>query len=398
MRRLTVLALLLCCCGFMSAQPEAIEKGWRNKTIKVRNGGKNPTVMQMLRAFNATWPTQAAAAIFAEAGDRLFVSNDVEEGGSGQVFVDCEDFYIASFDNGLLDGSYRLDARNYPRENGHTLFAVALQPNNGPKEGFCCFYDYNPSNYTLTPETVPYQGFKRKWENSHFFYLLGYFYDLTVVIIEQSGEEEVFHHFPYDGTSHHYSHTDTICYEEESDDETPGLECYEQKTVPISELPAGCVLQARRGTQTLYVHSGDDEPSSVWLTDGEAGTATRLCMANSTAPTQWERMTGADSDCVEVPYHLIAAADKAYFIPGEAHKFIVEGCPDARNVWTYIIDAENQTAIQLNCTEGVSAIDNTKKEITVSAYGYDDEGRYSFQKVYSPTGKMLRRLPGKTRY
>ena len=275
---------------------------------------------------------------------------------------------------------------------------MALQPNNGPKEGFCCFYDYNPNNYTLTPETVPYQGFKRKWENSHIFYLLGYFYDLTVVIIEQSGEEEVFHHFPYDGTSHHYSHTDTIRYEEESDDETPGLECYEQKTVPISELPAGCLLQARRGTQALYVHSGDDEPSSVWLTDGEAGTATRLCMANSTAPTQWERMTGADSDCVEVPYHLIASAEKAYFIPGEAHKFIVEGCPDARNVWTYIIDAENQTAIQLNCTEGVSAIDNTKKEITVSAYGYDDEGRYSFLKVYSPTGKMLRRLPGKTRY
>jgi hypothetical protein len=66
------------------------------------------------------------------------------------------------------------------------------------------------------------------------------------------------------------------------------------------------------------------------------------------------------------------------------------GCPDGRNIWTYIIDPYQGTAIQLPSTEGVMSLDWEKKEIVAASYGYDDDGRYSVNKAYSLEGKFLR--------
>ena len=54
-----------------------INSKWMDKTITLKNVKDAPTVMQLLRAFHAVWPTQAGEALIAEAGDRLFVTNDV---------------------------------------------------------------------------------------------------------------------------------------------------------------------------------------------------------------------------------------------------------------------------------------------------------------------------------
>ena len=90
----TMLVLGLC---FMSdVQAQNIHTGWRQKTIAVENGGEKPTVIQLLRAFNKVWHYKATDALLAEAGDKLYVSNDVTEGNSGRAFVDCEDFSAAS--------------------------------------------------------------------------------------------------------------------------------------------------------------------------------------------------------------------------------------------------------------------------------------------------------------
>ena len=120
--------LLVCCAGAPKSEVvniAAIRDGWRGKTIETKNLGAQPNVMQLLRAFNEVWPSAGADSIIAEARDRLFVSNDVTEGGSGKVFVDCEDFNVASYDHGDT-GDQRTGARTYSRENGHTLFAMLL--------------------------------------------------------------------------------------------------------------------------------------------------------------------------------------------------------------------------------------------------------------------------------
>ena len=174
----------------------------------------------------------------------------------------------------------------------------------------------------------------------------------------------------------------------------------------IDEMPKTAVRQPGAYCQhAVYVNV--DRPSanegeveaicSVWLADEKAGTVIKVCVTNPMAELQWERMKGRDADAVDVPITQIAAADKAYLLPGDVSKVIVEGCPDSRNIWTYIIDPYNQTAKQLPSTEGVVNLDWEKKEIIAASYGYDDDGRYSDNKAYSVDGKFLRRVGDKER-
>ena len=108
-------------------------------------------------------------------------------------------------------------------------------------------------------------------------------------------------------------------------------------------------------------------------------------------------MTDEEANAIDVPFSQIAAADKAMIAPGDVNKVIVEGCPDGRNIWTYIIDPYIGIAKQLPSSEGVVSVDWGKKEITAASYGYDEGGRYSVKKVYSIDGQFLRRVGDKER-
>ena len=167
----------------------------------------------------------------------------------------------------------------------------------------------------------------------------------------------------------------------------------------IHQIPKTAVRVDSYFQYAVYVNvdqpsSGEgevDEVRSVWLANERMGTARKVCVTNPMAPVQWERMKGKNPDAVSVPLSQIAAAERAWVAPGDVSKVIVEGCPDSRNIWTYIIDPYEHTALQLPSTEGVQNLDWEKKEITLASYSYDEDGRYSFKRVYSLDGKFLRR-------
>jgi hypothetical protein len=172
----------------------------------------------------------------------------------------------------------------------------------------------------------------------------------------------------------------------------------------IDEMPKTTVRQPDAHFQhAVYVNidkpaSGEGEMDavySVWLADERAGTVIKVCITNPMAESQWQKMNGKDA--VDVPITQIASAEKAYIAPGNVSKVIVEGCPDGRNMWTYIIDPYKGTAKQLPSTEGVVTLEWEKKEIIAASYGYDDDGRYSIKKAYSLEGKFLRRVGNKER-
>lgn len=140
-----------------------------------------------------------------------------------------------------------------------------------------------------------------------------------------------------------------------------------------------------------------DAVKSVWLCNERSGTVIKVCETNPMAEALWSKMADEDANAVDVPFSQIAAADKAMIAPGDVNKVIVEGCPDGRNIWTYIIDPYIATAKQLPSSEGVVALDWEKKEITAASYGYDEGGRYSVKKVYSIDGKFLRVVGDKER-
>ena len=180
----------------------------------------------------------------------------------------------------------------------------------------------------------------------------------------------------------------------------------QEKQLGISEMPKTAVRQENAHFQyAVYVNvdkpaSGEGEMDavrSVWLADERTGTVIKVCVTNPMAEVQWSKMSSKEADGVSVALTQIAAADKAMIAPGDVSKVIVEGCPDGRNIWTYIIDPYQGTAIQLPSTEGVVSLDWEKKEIIAASYGYDDDGRYTVNNAYSLAGKFLRMVGGKER-
>ena len=174
------------------------------------------------------------------------------------------------------------------------------------------------------------------------------------------------------------------------------VEQTEQEAKKGEELPKSALRVDSHDQMAVYVNEeqapNEDDLAgvySVWLVDERTGTVRKLCHTNPMAEAQWDKMKAQEADAVDVPIDQIAIASKAYLTP--KGKVIVEGCPDARNVWTYIIDPDKNTAKQLPTTEGVEYVDWEKEEIVLASYGYDIEmGRYTYTRAYSPDGKFIR--------
>lgn len=172
----------------------------------------------------------------------------------------------------------------------------------------------------------------------------------------------------------------------------------EEEVMDISQLPPTAKRTDAYFQYAVYVNEEPDVEGyedvsvySVWLADERTGTVRKICHTNPASPIRWEQMRGAQADAVDVPLTEIASAEMAWIAPGDVSKVIVQGCPDARNEWTYIIDTKTLTAKQFPSTEGVISLDWEKHEVILASYGYYPEGgRYSFNRAYSIDGKYLR--------
>ena len=190
---------------------------------------------------------------------------------------------------------------------------------------------------------------------------------------------------------------DSIASSQESDDTEMQGGVTSEETLNISELPKTAQLQAQKGNYELYVNveqeANEDDITgvySVWLADRGKNVVRRILITNPMAAPVWEEMNEKKGG-VEVPMDQIAAAERAMFASKDGKRIVVEGCPDARNIWTYIINLDTQSAMQLPGTEGVQDINIDKGEIILASYGYYEEGgRYTYQKAYSLDGKYLR--------
>ena len=223
MKRILIISslLLIGLCFMTDMQAQKIHTQWRQKAIAVENGGEKPIVIQLLRAFNKVWHYKSTDALLEEAGDKLYVSNDATEGGSGRAFVDCEDFCHCWYDFEDSD-DHMVEARTYQCDNGHLLFAVILAEA-GPKgKYFCCFYDYNPKTSKLMPKDEPFIDFRPFWPGSHITYALGEGNLQVILVIESApGIATQYTHYIFNGKRFAYDHLDALGYAayDESDEE-----------------------------------------------------------------------------------------------------------------------------------------------------------------------------------
>ena len=164
---------------------------------------------------------------------------------------------------------------------------------------------------------------------------------------------------------------------------------------PSQPLPEGAVTVAEANglvvlAKTVQAASEDDPATikTLLLYDRNSGRVDSLLTTNPFAELRWEDMNGCP---VGVALSQIAAADKVMFVPAHPRLLLVEGCPEARNVWTYIIDLEAKTARQFPSTEGILSFSASGDTLVLGAYRYHEEGgRYSVARTYTLEGQLVR--------
>lgn len=166
-------------------------------------------------------------------------------------------------------------------------------------------------------------------------------------------------------------------------------------------LPANAQLSAKSPYYEIYIQSiqeADEEDQAsvvaIWVKDLRNKTVKKLFTTNPLTEPRWADMK--DGNAVSVPLNSIASAEKVFFVPYDVHTIIVQGCPDLRNVWSYIINLEKQTAKQLCSTSGLVGFSNEACYIIMESYRYNTDpevgGRFPVLKVFDQQGKFIKEL------
>lgn len=128
---------------------------------------------------------------------------------------------------------------------------------------------------------------------------------------------------------------------------------------------------------------------SLWLYDKGTGKSSRLFTTVRPEYFCWYKVDGDRGD--EYPIDSITALNKV--IPYDEDKLIVQGCPDARNDFTYIIHIPERKAILLPCNNGFSGFTYEEGMIICQSYRYvsDPEiaGRYTYLQVFDWDGRQV---------
>ena len=164
------------------------------------------------------------------------------------------------------------------------------------------------------------------------------------------------------------------------------------------EIPSTAKLVDRQGSEELYVKVEQSFPNedfvdvmSIWYRDTETGKTLCVLTTNPKAEARWSEM--ADGNAIAVGLDQIAAAEKVCFVDGALGRILVEGCPDARNVWTYIVDVKNMTAKQFPSNEGLLGFNGHEHYVILGSYRYLSEGgRYSVAQTYTDDGMFVREI------
>ena len=133
--------------------PAGISSRWPDKVIHVADGGEQPDIVALLKAFHAAWPTEQVNVLLSMAADNVTRQLNPDTGGGMEI--DYKNGY-ATVQPGDTDED-RLFAAVWKRSNGHRLFGIWLYTpsaddrSKAEGEAFC-FYDYDPKSSTLSPE------------------------------------------------------------------------------------------------------------------------------------------------------------------------------------------------------------------------------------------------------
>ena len=133
---------------YMSFQE--INQKWKTQEIKLPRNVSSPSVTQLVRAFNEVWRTEPGDMVvlktdnpkkFKKMNSGIDAVYSVEQSASGNFLWSI----------GVGDAPW-MEARTWIRSNGHRFFALNISAPDA-SESVMAFYDFNPDNSMLVPDT-----------------------------------------------------------------------------------------------------------------------------------------------------------------------------------------------------------------------------------------------------
>lgn len=128
---------------------------------------------------------------------------------------------------------------------------------------------------------------------------------------------------------------------------------------------------------------------SVWLYYKSAKQSVKLLTTAPPKGFRWYQPDGTEG--FDFPIDSISAIHKV--IPVDLSTLIVEGCPDVRNLYSYIIDIPNRKATYIPCNAGIVGFTSEEGLIIGQSYRYSSDpevaGRYSCIQIFDWDGNQV---------
>ena len=135
---------------------------------------------------------------------------------------------------------------------------------------------------------------------------------------------------------------------------------------------------------------------SLWVYDKNRREGKKILLSHPNTNMDFLHMEHS----VCIPLDSIPTVTKVIILswPNEPLKLLVEGCSDYRNVQSFIINAESDSAICLPTNRGLIGISEEDGLLIMQSYDYyEDGGRYNIIEAFDFKGIRVSSMNAKTR-
>jgi hypothetical protein len=140
-------------------------------------------------------------------------------------------------------------------------------------------------------------------------------------------------------------------------------------------------------------NNSDNPIKAIWLRNKNTGDYQKLFQTRPPKGNSWYTPDGKKWKSVSI--NDIPGVFSAYIIIYHPLQFIVEGCPDGRNIYSYYIDAESRTAKYIPANSGYMG-ETEEGYLVFKSYRYvsnpDIAGRYTILQLFNQDGILVEKL------
>lgn len=128
--------------------------------------------------------------------------------------------------------------------------------------------------------------------------------------------------------------------------------------------------------------------SALWLKDRKSGELTKLFQTVKPEEFYWYKAD--DKTLWDAPIDSITAVSDVYIINESPLQLVVEGVPDCRNVFSYLIDVPTRQAWNIPSNGGFAGLSNEESYMIFQSYRYrKGGGRYTLLQIFDPFSRKF---------